>query len=183
MYNTFEEVARRYAKALFETAQDQDEMDAVAASITELGSMFAASSDLLRLVRTPGIKPAKFTEIFQEILKQMQTSETLRRFVGLLCERKRVFLIPATIRHFESMLKKMRGEISATVTTAQQFDTKQLDALTKALQPFAGSGKISVQHQVDSSLIGGLKILLGSKLIDLSVRHRLEAIHRTLSEV
>lgn len=185
MYNTFEEVARRYAKALFETACELNELEAVAASMDELGAMFVASDDLRRLVRTPGIKPEVHTSIFTEILQKMEAGDTLRKFVGLLCLRKRVFLIPAIIQHFDVMLKEMRGEITATVTSAKELATEQAEALSKALQPFAkgGEGKVTVQHQVDPSLIGGLKILLGPRLIDLSVRHRLEAVHRSLNEV
>ena len=189
MYNTFEEVARRYAKALFETASDLAELEDVATSMTELRAMFAASGDLQRLVRTPGIKPETHTDIFTVILQKMQAGDTLRKFVGLLCLRKRVFLIPAIIRHFDTMLKESRGEITATVTSAKELSADQAAALSAALQPFANQGadkskgKVTVQHQVDPALIGGLKILLGPRLIDLSVRHCLEAIHRSLNEV
>ncbi len=183
MYNTFEEVARRYAKALFETAHDLNELEGVSGSMQELRAMFAASSDLQRLVRTPGIKPEVYSSIFTEILEKMQAGETLRKFVSLLCLRKRVFLIPTIVQHFDTMLKDMRGEITANVTSAKDLSADQLAALTTALQPFADHGKVSVEHQVDPDLIGGLKILLGPKLIDLSVRHRLEAVHLSLNEV
>lgn len=182
MYNTFEEVARRYAKALFEIAEEQNKMETISQSMVEMSAMFVASSDLRRVVRTPGIAPEIFSEIFEEILKKMGAGKILHRFVGLLCNRKRVFLIPSIIRHYEAMLREYRGEITAAVTSAQTLDDKQLAALTKALQPFAGRGSVTVQHKIDSSLIGGLKILLGPQLLDLSVKHRLEAIHRTLKE-
>lgn len=182
MYNTFEEIARRYALALFEVAEEANELDTIARDLENLDQCFKNSAELRLVIRTPGIEPQAFGAVFGEILKRLDACETMRRFVSLICGRKRYFILPAIIRHFDTMLRKKRGEINARVLSAQPLEASQLDSLVKALQPFAPNGSIQIESAIDSELIGGLKILIGASLIDLSVQHRLQTLHRTLSE-
>ena len=180
MYNTFEEVAHRYAAALFAAGQETGDLDSVDKAMTSFGNLFAQSEDMKRVVRTPGISPEEYSAVFTAICQKIGAGETIYNFTQLLCTRKRVFLMPSIVEHFQEMMSAMRGEVQATVISAKPLNKDQITALTKSLQPFAGQGKVLVHQRVDEQLIGGFKVLMDTRLIDLTVKSRLEAIQSSL---
>lgn len=167
--------AKRYASALFDLADEQRSFDQVAADLQSLKRMLDDSADLRRLVSSPIMPRAEQGRGILAIARQAQVSELTRRFVGVLAENRRLFLLRSIIDAFLAELAKRRGEMTVEVTSAQELDRDQQAALTDTLNRSLGS-KVSMDLKVDPSILGGLIVKVGSRLIDSSVKTKLDRL-------
>lgn len=166
-------IAGRYASALFDLARDQSALDAVAADLASFGRMIDESEDLRRLVRSPVIGRSAQTAALDALSEQAQMNALTRKFVGLVASNRRLFALPDMIRGFSRLLAHHRGEIAGEVTSAQALSDAQLDALKQQLKAAVGSD-VQLEARVDSSLLGGLVVKVGSRMIDSSIRTKLQ---------
>jgi F-type H+-transporting ATPase subunit delta len=175
-------IARRYAEALFELADEARALDATAQDLGKLQTMLAESADLRALVASPVIGRDAQAEALVALARQTGLSETVQKFLGTLARNRRAFALQAVISAFLAELARRRGEMAVEVTAAQPLSTQQQDALQAVLAKRFGA-KISITPDVDPSLIGGLVVRVGSTLIDGSVRSRLAELERTMKGV
>jgi F-type H+-transporting ATPase subunit delta len=175
-------IARRYAEALFELADEARALDAIAQDLTKLKTMLAESAELRDLVSSPVIGRDEQAKGLVELARQAGLNEIVQKFVGTLALNRRAFALGGVIHAFLAELAKRRGEVAVDVTAAAPLSTQQQDALQAALAK-RFDAKISISPTVDPSLIGGLVVRVGSTLIDGSVRSQLEGLERTMKGV
>jgi len=166
-------VAGRYATALFDLAETGNVLDRVAKDLAHIAAMIEASDDLARLIRSPVISRDDQGRAMAAILEKAKMSALTHNFVGVAAENRRLFALPAMISAFQALLAERRGEATAVVTSAKPLTKKQLDGLGQALKKAIGS-KVSVDATVDDGLLGGLVVKVGSRMVDSSLRTKLQ---------
>lgn len=168
-------IAGRYALAVFELALEEKSVDAVGCDFAALKTMLAQSPDLARLVRAPVFDREEQAKGMLALLAKMGAASLTRRFVQLLCAKRRLYLLPDAIRDFETLVARQKGEIDADVTSARPLSASQADDLKRVLKGKLGREPRLVT-KVDPTLIGGLVVKIGSRMIDNSLRAKLNGI-------
>jgi len=175
-------VAGRYASALFELAQEQSELPAVERDLVNLQGLMDESDDLRRLVRSPVFSADDQSKALAAVLGKMGVSGLSLNFVKLLARNRRLFALSDMIKAFRSMAARSRGEINADVTSAVTLSDEQLQALKDTLKASIGKD-VQVIAKVDPSLLGGLIVKVGSRMIDSSLRTKLATLKMRMKEV
>jgi F-type H+-transporting ATPase subunit delta len=175
-------LAGRYARALFELADERRALDQVAADLNAMSAMLAESDDLRRMIRSPVLSRAEQGKAIAAIGDQAQLSPLTRNFLGLLAANRRLFALPEIAAAFLADLAARRGEIAAHVVSAQPLSARQQDELRDALRKSSGA-KIAVDLRVDPSLLGGLVIRLGSRMVDASLKSKLNRLQLAMKGV
>jgi F-type H+-transporting ATPase subunit delta len=165
-------LAGRYATAVFELAQEENAIDATERDFLALKAMVADSPDLARLVRAPVFSSEDQAKGMKAVLAAMQASTLTTRTVLLLASKRRLFILTDVIRSFEKMVERLRGEISAQVTSARPLTDAQTTELKNILRSKLGR-EARLETKVDPSLLGGLVVKVGSRMIDSSLRTKL----------
>ena len=172
-------LAGRYANALFELAQEQKAVDAVSADLASLRKALETSPDLTRLVRSPVFGAADQARALKAVLEKMGTGELATKFVLLLAAKRRLFVLLQAITAYEHQVAKSRGETEAQVTSARALSTSEITELKAALK--AKLGKEPRLHaKTDPSLLGGLVVKVGSRMIDSSLRTKLDGLRAAM---
>ena len=175
-------LAARYAAALFDLADEAKQLDAVAADLRTLRALIAESDDLRRLVRSPVLSRAEQGKAMAAVLQQAGLGDLLRRFVALVAENRRLFALTDMIDAYLAELARRRGEVTATVTSATALSEAQTASVTDALKRAVG-GKVAVELRTDPSLIGGLVVKVGSRMIDSSLKSKLQRLQLVMKGV
>jgi len=166
-------LAGRYATALYELADEAKALDQVAEDLRSLARMIAESPDFNRMIRSPVISRRDQGKAINEILAKAGASELTRKFGGVLADNRRLFALPDIIDGYLAILAGRRGEVTAHVTSAQALTERQLADLEATLRKSVG-GKVSVESRVDAGLLGGLVVRIGSRMVDSSLRTKLQ---------
>jgi F-type H+-transporting ATPase subunit delta len=175
-------LAARYAAALFELADTQKAIDRVAGDLSELKAMIGASEALRSLIRSPILSRDEQGRAIGALLQQAGASDLVRKFVGLVARNRRLFALPQMIDEFLAELARRRGEMRAEVTAAKPLSEQQQAALAEAIRRSVG-GKVAVDVNVDPALIGGLVVKLGSRMVDSSLRTKLQRLQLAMKGV
>ena len=174
-------VSGRYATALFELARDEKSIDAVKADLDQFEAMLADSADLKRLVRSPVFSAEVQMKALAAVLDKAGISGTSAKFLKVLTANRRLFAVTDVIRAFRALVANFRGEATAEITVAEQLNDRNLDALKAALQSVSGKD-VALNVKVDPSIIGGLVVKLGSRMVDSSLRTKLNSIKHAMKE-
>ncbi|MGN6309304.1 MAG: F0F1 ATP synthase subunit delta [Xanthobacteraceae bacterium] len=174
-------VAGRYAMALFELARDEKSVDAVMADLNKFDAMLAESQDLNRLVRSPVFTSDIQGKALGAVLAQAGITGIAANFLKLLTANRRLFIIRDAITSFRALVAKYKGEATADVTVAEALNGKNLDSLKAALKAVTGKDVV-LNVKVDPSIIGGLIVKLGSRMVDSSLRTKLNSIKHAMKE-
>jgi F-type H+-transporting ATPase subunit delta len=174
-------VSGRYATALFELARDERSIDAVKADLDKFDAMLADSADLKRLVRSPVFGATEQSKALSAVLEKAGISGISANFLKVLTANRRLFAVSDVIRAFRALVAKFKGEASADVTVAEPLSDKNLDALKTALKAVSGKD-VTLHVKVDPSIIGGLVVKLGSRMVDSSLRTKLNSIKHAMKE-
>lgn len=168
-------LAGRYATALYELADEAKQLDAVAADLVRLKTMLDESADLRRFVSSPLIGRAEQAKAMDALVEKAQLAELTRRFVGTVARNRRLFQLRSIIEAFGQMLAAHRGELTAEVISAKPLNPAQAEAVNAALRGAMGR-KVSMDLKVDPSLLGGLRVKVGSRLVDASLASKLQRL-------
>ena len=174
-------VSGRYATALFELAREQKSVDAVKADLDRFDAMLADSADLKRLVRSPVFSADAQSRALGAVLDKTGISGIPANFLKVLTANRRLFAVTDVIRAFRALVAKFKGEASADVIVAETLGERHLEALKAALKTVTGKD-VALNVKVDSSIIGGLVVKLGSRMIDSSLRTKLNSIKHAMKE-
>jgi F-type H+-transporting ATPase subunit delta len=165
-------LAARYAAALFDLADEKKMLDAVADDLKSIRTMIGSSEDLRRLLRSPVIGRTDQGRAMAALLDAAKTGDLVRRFVGLVAEKRRLFALPRIIDAYLAELARRRGETTAEVISAMPLDEESRTRLADALRRVAGQ-RVSIDLKVDPDLIAGLVVKVGSRMVDSSLRTKL----------
>ena len=174
-------VSGRYATALFELARDEKSVDAVMADLAAFEAMLADSADLNRLVRSPVFSADSQSKALAAVLDQAGIAGIAANFLKVLTANRRLFAVADVIRAFRALVAKFKGEATADVTVAEALSEPNLDALKVALKSVTGKD-VALNVKVDPSIIGGLVVKLGSRMVDSSLRTKLNSIKHAMKE-
>jgi F-type H+-transporting ATPase subunit delta len=166
---------------LFELARDEKSIDAVRADLDKFEAMLSDSADLKRLVRSPVFGASDQSKALSAVLDKAGISGIAANFLKVLTANRRLFAVADVIRAFRALVAKFRGEATADVTVAEPLSDKNLDALKSALKTISGKD-VTLNVKVDPSIIGGLVVKLGSRMVDSSLRTKLNSIKNAMKE-
>jgi len=165
-------MAGRYAAALFELAKDQKQIEAVEADIKTFQGLLDSSEDLRRLVRSPVVPAEDQLRALTALLGKTGVSPLTTNFVKLITRNRRLYAIADILKTFRALLARERGEVAADVATAHALTPEQMQVLSDSLKASIGKN-IQINTRVDPNLLGGLIVKVGSRMIDNSLRTKL----------
>jgi F-type H+-transporting ATPase subunit delta len=180
--DTVSGVAGRYATALFELAKEEAQLDKIATDLNRFNEALDAFEDMKRLVKSPVFSAEEQGRALAAILDKIEIEGLAKNFLLLVTKNRRLFATPDMIRAFRAMLARERGEASATVTSATKLTETQITALKQALKA-ALHKEVMLDVQIDPSLLGGLIVKVGSRMVDTSLRTRLNSLKIAMKEV
>jgi len=175
-------IAGRYATALFELAREENKLDDVAGSLSGLEELLGDSADFTRLVDSPVLSSAEQARALAAISAQAGISELTANFLQLLAKNRRLFTLRAIIIGFRRLLADHRNEATADVTSAVPLTDAQTDELKATLKAKSGRD-VSLNKRVDPYLLGGLIVKIGSRMVDSSIRTKLNNLKIAMKEV
>lgn len=175
-------IASRYATAVFELAKEGKKLPALAADCDALEDALASSDDFVNLISSPVYTREEQNAAITAIAKKMKLSPIVSNTLGLMAEKRRLFVLPQLITALRAQIADEKGEVTAEVTAAKKLTKAQADALAKTLTASVGKDVI-VNVAVDESLIGGLIVKVGSKMIDTSIASKLSNLQNAMKEV
>jgi F-type H+-transporting ATPase subunit delta len=174
-------VSGRYATALFELARDEKSVDAVKADLDRFNALLAESADLKRLVRSPVYGADVQLKALNAVLDKAGIAGVAANVLRVLTSNRRLFAVADVIRAFNALAAKFKGEAMADVTVAEPLSDKNLDALKASLKTVTGKD-VALNVKIDPAIIGGLVVKLGSRMIDSSLRTKLNSIKHAMKE-
>ncbi len=175
-------IAGRYASALFELANEAGQIDAVATDLASFDAMIAESADLERLVRNPVFTADEQEAGVTAILEKAGIAGLAGNFIKLLAAKRRLFLVRDAVKAFSALADVKKGIEHAEVTVAEPLSDKNRKALSDALKEKTGKS-VEISEKVDPAIIGGIVVKLGSRMVDSSVRTKLNSLKVAMKEV
>lgn len=172
-------VATRYATALLETADQAKCLDKVEADIKDLSAMLISSDDLNKVIRSPLISREKQEAFVLEVAKKASFDTVTTNFLGVLAQNRRLSALSVILEAFDNLLSVRRGEVKAKIQTAHALTPEQTDALAKALSKSLGA-TVLLNVEEDKSLLGGMIVTVGSRMVDDSVRTKLQRLEQAM---
>ena len=175
-------VAERYALALFELALEQEQLAAVETDLGNFAGLLAESADLRRLVVSPVFSAEEQTRAITKVLDSAGLGGLVGNLIKVAASNRRLFVVPDVTTAFRRLAAKHRGEVSAEVTSAEPLSEKHVAALKDALKASLGKD-VALETKVDQALIGGLIVRVGSRMLDGSLRTKLNSLKLAMKEV
>lgn len=169
------DVGARYAQALFGLAKDNDQIALVEADLKALKAMLAESADLRGVLRSPVFDADAKARVLAALAERAGFQATSRKFLGFLAAQRRAGALAAVITSFEALSAAYRGVVSAQVTTAVALTPAQSTGLQAALRQALGKDP-EIETRVDPAILGGLKVRVGSRLFDASLKSKLDSL-------
>ena len=174
-------MAGRYATALFELALEEHATDAVRADLDRFGALLDESPDLLRVVRSPVFTADEQLKSLTAVLDEVGITGIAANFLKVLTANRRLFAARDVIRGYRQLVARHKGEVTAEVVLAEKPNEAHLAAIKNALKAVTKKD-VQVDVKVDPSIIGGLIVKLGSRMVDSSLRTKLNSIKFAMKE-
>lgn len=175
-------IAGRYATAVFELAREAKGLTALEKDVEALDAALAASADLRTVISSPVYTRDDQGRAIAAIAAKMGLSQVLTGTLGLMAQNRRLFVLPQLLSALRDMIAAEKGEVTAEVWSAQPLTAAQSKDLAASLKKTVGK-TVKLKAAVDDSLIGGLIVKVGSKMIDTSIRSKLAQLQNVMKEV
>lgn len=176
-------MAGRYALALFSLAQESHATGEVATALKTFDGLIAESPDLQRLIRSPVFSAPEQIKALGAILARAGIFGVTANFIKLVAGKRRLFAIRDMIADYRKLYDSERGVVNAEVTVAAPLSDAHVDALKEALGEATRGKDVDISVKIDPSIIGGLVVKLGSRMVDGSLKTKLNAIRTRMKEV
>jgi len=167
---------------LYELANDNLELETVENNVNELLDIYSTSKELKNFIKNPTQSQSTQLEILNKISMQMKLSKVIQNFLGVLVTKRRIFYIKKIFLNFLSLASKQRGELKASLVSSKKLTSEELENLSKDLSQTTGK-PIVLDYKVDENLIGGLKMQIGSLMIDTSIKNKLKKYEQTMLDI
>ncbi|MDP7151237.1 MAG: F0F1 ATP synthase subunit delta [Paracoccaceae bacterium] len=175
-------IAARYASAVFEIAKENNALSRLESGLDDLATALDDSADLRDLINSPLINREQQGKAIAAIADAMKLQPVLKKALGLMAQKRRLFILPSLIAQLRAMIAEDKGEVTAEVTTAKALTKAQTEKLAAALKASVGKD-VKINAAVDKDIIGGLIVKVGSKMIDTSIRSKLSSLQNAMKEV
>jgi F-type H+-transporting ATPase subunit delta len=174
-------MAGRYATALFELARDTNAIDAVKTDLERFDAFISESADLARLVRSPVFSADVQLHALSAVLERAGIGGLAAKFLKLVTTNRRLFAARDMARGYRELVARHKGEATAEITVAEALKDDHVAALRSALKAVSGKD-VDLNIKVDPAIIGGLVVKLGSRMVDSSLRTKLNSIKHAMKE-
>ena len=175
-------LAKRYAAALFDLADERRILDEAAANLRQLKAMMTESAELSRLIRSPILSREGQGKAVVALAERAGFAPLVRDFLAVVARNRRLFAVPAMIEAYLENLAERRGEVTAEVAAAQALSATQIDLLREQLRRSVGR-QVAIDVRVDPGLIGGMIVKVGSRMIDGSIRSKLQRLQMAMKGI
>jgi|TARA_B110001450_G_C17589420_1_gene468338 F-type H+-transporting ATPase subunit delta len=175
------ETSNRYAKAIFELAKENNELDSIEKNFRNILELYESNQDFKYFIKNPTHTSTSQIELINKISEKMEFSKNLKNFLSVLVKKKRIFFLKKIILSFLKLSSIKRGELNAKLISSKDLSSKELKNVSSELSKTTGS-EISFDYQVDKDLIGGFKMQIGSLMIDTSIKNKLKKYKQIMLE-
>ena len=175
------ETSERYSRALYEVAKEANELEKVESDIKAFNSLLKNNSDLKNFFNNPTQSINNQNEAINILSEKLNLSKNLKNFLFLLIEKRRIFFISKILDSFLKLCLIKRGEIEASLISSKELSQSELENISKDLSITMGS-TLKFDYKIDKDLIGGLKLQLGSFMIDTSIKNKLKKLEQKMLE-
>ena len=179
---TISGMAGRYATALFELALENKAVDAVKKDLDQFNALIADSADLNRLVRSPVFDADEQLKALSAVLAKAGIGGLAANFLRVITTNRRLFAVRDMIRGYRALVARHKGEVTAHVTVAEKLSDTHLDTLKSTLKTVTSGKDIDLDVKIDPAVIGGLIVKVGSRMVDSSLRTKLNSIKLAMKE-
>ena len=176
------ETSERYSRALFEVAKETNELDKIEIDIKNFQSLIKNNTELHYFIHNPSQSINNQNNVLNLLSEKLNYSKSLRNFLLLLVEKRRIFFVLKIIDNFLKLCSKKRGEVKASLISSKELSDTELEKISRELSSSMGS-TIKFDYKVDKNLIGGLKLQLGSFMIDTSIKNKLKKLEQSMLEI
>ena len=175
------ETSERYSRALFEVSQDSNDLDKVENDIKNFKLIYDENSEVRNFIKDPSQIITEQNKLVNLISDKLNFSKNVQKFLLLLIEKRRIFFVNKIIESFLRLCSQKRGEIKASLISSKELSQNELNDISTDLSKSMGS-TLKFDYKVDKELIGGLKLQLGSIMIDTSIRNKLKKYEQAMLE-
>ena len=175
-------IAERYAQAVFDLSREGGDLGKLEADVAALDEAVRGSADLREAISSPVLGRVEQEGAIGAVAAKLGLGDVLANTLRLMARKRRLFVAPALVAQLKDMLAEEKGEVTAQVRAAKSLTATQEKKLAAALKASTGRD-VNVEVTVDEALIGGLVVRVGSKMIDTSIRAKLDALQNTMKEV
>jgi F-type H+-transporting ATPase subunit delta len=175
-------IAERYAAAIFDILQENDNLSGLETSVETLAEALAESEDLRATISSPLISRSDQEASIVAVSKKLGLVDALSNALALMAQKRRLFVLPHLVDQLRAKIADHKGEVTAEVVTAKAMTKAQSEKLAAALKTSIGKD-VKINAAVDKDLIGGLIVKVGSKMIDTSIRSKLSSLQNAMKEV
>ncbi|XAY79880.1 F0F1 ATP synthase subunit delta [Sagittula stellata E-37] len=175
-------IAERYATAVFEIVKENNNLPALEKNLNDLTAALDDSADLRELLVNPVYTREEQGNAISAVADAMDMIPAVKNVLGLMAQKRRLFVVPAMVKRLREMIAEHNGEVTAEVTSAMALTDEQSASLAATLKEKVGKD-VKISTTVDESLIGGLIVKVGSKMIDTSIRSKLNSLQNAMKEV
>jgi F-type H+-transporting ATPase subunit delta len=175
-------LSSRYATALFDLAETSNALDKVASDLAVVQGMVDESDELRQAMHSPIARREDQADAVTALAERVGLGDLVRNFLGVLARNRRLFALPHVIEAFNAMLAARRGEATAEVISALPLNDEQLAAVKDSVSRYAGKA-VQLRASVDPSLVGGLVVRIGSRMVDASLKTRLQQLELAMRGV
>ena len=180
--STSKGIAKRYATALFDLASETDDISSLEKNVETLTQAIDESPDLNSLISSPIYSRDQQKNAIGAIAKKMGVSAVMINALSLMAEKRRLFVVPTFLSVLKDLISESKNEITAEVVSAQSLSKGQVEKLGKSLKNNFGKD-VKINATVDPTLIGGMVVKVGSRMIDSTIRAKLNSLQNTMKEV
>lgn len=175
-------IAARYATALFDLSKEAKSLKSLEGDVDALEAALASSADLRSVIHSPVISRADQAAAIGAVAAKMGLSSLVANTLALMAQNRRLFAVPQLLSDLRARISEEKGEVTADVVSAAKLSATQAKQLAETLKASVGK-TVKLNATVDESLIGGLVVKVGSKMIDTSIRSKLASLQNAMKEV
>ena len=175
------ETSERYARALYEVGKESNEIENIEAGVKNFQYFFENNSEIKNFIQNPTHIIETQNKVLDILSEKLNFAKDLKNFFLLLIKKRRMFFVKKISESFFRLCSKNRGEIKASLISSKDLSSIELESISKELSISMGS-TIKFDYKLDQSLIGGLKLQLGSFMIDTSIKNKLKKYEQRMLE-
>ena len=175
------ETSERYSRALFEVAKESKDLENVEKDIKNFQLLLNKSAEIKNFIHNPTQSKDNQNNAIELLAKKLNFSKNLKNFMFLLIDKRRIFFVEKIIDSFLKICSQKRGEVKASLISSKELSNSEIEIISNDLSSSMGS-TIKLDYKVDKELIGGLKLQLGSFMIDTSIKNKLNKYKQKMLE-
>ena len=175
------ETSERYSRALFEVSKEANELEKVEADVNKFQLLLTSNYEIKNFIKDPTQNTIEQGKVINLLAEKLEFSKNLKNFFLLLIEKRRIFFVKKIFESFLKLCLRKRGEVKASLISSKELSQPELEKIRKDLSVTMGS-TLKFEYILDKELIGGLKLQLGSFMIDTSIKNKLKKYEQKMLE-